>query len=100
METARERQRRGVQPVNIKRNLALSGGLMAALLLTLAILWTGFNMMLLPVGSTVGKNLQISLQVPELYDRKDITEEGHSQCLCFSDIHRLLGLDKDLLPAL
>ncbi len=87
--------------MNIKRNLVLSGALVGALLLTSAILWTGFNMMLLPVNSTSPEE-KVMVNIPSgagtLQIGKILAEEGviHN-AFVFRIYTRLSGLDKGFI---
>ncbi|HHX87280.1 MAG TPA: endolytic transglycosylase MltG [Firmicutes bacterium] len=87
--------------MNVKRRLAVSGGLMAALLLTLAVLWTGFNMMLLPVNSS-DENKTVLVSIPPGADTGQIGRilagEGviHN-AYAFRIYARLMGLDKEFI---
>ncbi len=87
--------------MNVKRRLAVSGGLMAALLLTLAILWTGFNMMLLPVSSA-DENKTVLVSIPPGAGTGQIGqilagERVIHSAFAFRIYTRLMGLDKEFI---
>ncbi len=87
--------------MNVKRRLAVTGGLMAALLLTLGILWAGFNTMLLPVNSA-DTDKTVLVTIPPGAGTRQIgailAEEGiiHN-ALVFRVYARLEGLDKEFI---
>lgn len=86
--------------MNVKRRLAVSGGIVAALLLILATL-AGFNMMLLPVNSTA-TNKTVIVDIPPGAGTgqigKILAGEGviHN-ALAFRIYTRLMGLDKEFI---